>query len=262
MENINNIKSNTDISNTTDTSNTNPTNDNIVIAVMDRNEWTANTDIIVIVIPSQKKLVWIPRDLYSETINNRINKAFCKGRTDLLLKCVNAIGFNFNIEHCICLWPTSIEKFINKIGSIEVPVKTTRELKYPLHRHKPIEEGFKVITFNEPSEILTGDRFHEWIGARYAVKPKGLIGCDLDRIIRQQILIKELLNKNVDLNIIDGEIIKNIEDIKDIRGLNVETIQILKSIDSSWSISTIKHLDNKRINNKSVLIIKKLVGFN
>ena len=186
MENLNNVNPEID-------TNTTSTNDNIVIGVMDRNAWTANTDIIVIVIPSQKKLVWIPRDLYCETINNRINKAFCKGRSDLLIKCVNNIGFNFITSHCICLWPTAIEKFINKIDSIKVPVDITRELKYPLHRHKPIEDGFRVITFNKPSEILTGDRFHEWIGARYAVNPKSFIGCDLDRIIRQQILIKELL---------------------------------------------------------------------
>ncbi len=240
MENINNIND----------------GNNIVIAVMDRNEWTANTDIIVIVVPSQKKLIWIPRDFYCETINNRINRAFCKGRSSLLLKCINTIGFNFNIEHCVCLLPTAIEKFIKQIGSIEVPVEIKREFKYPLHRHKPIEEGFRVITFNEPSEILSGDRFHEWIGARYAVNPKGLIGSDFDRIFRQQILIKELLNKNVNLNIIDGEIIKNINDINDIRGLDTQIIQILKTIDNTWSSSTLQNLVNTRINNKIVLVVK------
>ncbi len=227
----------------------------ISIVVMDRNAWTANTDIIVIIIPNKKTLLWVPRDLYCELINNRINKAYCKGRAELFLKSINSYDFDFNVTNCVCLFPSAIEKYIDKIKSIEVPVNIKREFKYPLHRHKPIEEGFKIITFNEPSETLTGDRFHEWIGARYAVNPKGFIGTDFDRIYRQQILVKEILKKNID--IIDNNDIDYINNSQDIRGLDINVINILKTVDSTWSFNTIDKLVSKRINNKLVLVTKK-----
>ncbi len=230
----------------------------VCITVMDRNEWTANTDINVIVIPYNKTLLWIPRDLYCETINNRINKAYCKGREELYLKSINSLGFDFNVTNCVCLWPTAIERYIDKIKSLEVPVNVKREFKYPLHRHIPIEKGFKVITFDEPSEILTGDRFHEWIGARYAINPNGFIGSDFDRIYRQQVLVKELLINKFDFNIIDNDMDYDeyIKNIKDIRGLDINVINILKTVDSTWILKTVNNLVDERINNKIVLVIK------
>ena len=39
-------------------------NENIVISIMDRNSWSARTDVIVIINPMLKKLTWIPRDIY------------------------------------------------------------------------------------------------------------------------------------------------------------------------------------------------------
>jgi len=51
----------------------------IVILVMDRNLWNANTDIIVILNPMKKSLTWVPRDIYCDIIN----RAYAKGSSPL-----------------------------------------------------------------------------------------------------------------------------------------------------------------------------------
>jgi anionic cell wall polymer biosynthesis LytR-Cps2A-Psr (LCP) family protein len=231
--------------------------DNIVICVMDRNEYTDNTDIIIVVNPNLKQLMWVPRDIYSNIIKERINAAYREGEEELLLECLNDIGFD--IQHVICLLPNAIEQIFNYINTITVPVDTNRKLYYPLHRHKPIEEGKRIVEFNRPYEILSGDRFHEWIGARTGIKTQkyedtgyykhNLFGSDIDRIFRQQILIKQILLDNIDFN----DIYINTEFG---RGINIDTINILKTIDNSWTFDYIKNYKGETVNNQRVLVIQ------
>ena len=51
----------------------------VVVAILDRDGWTANTDVIVIADASKRRLTWVPRDLWSPMINDRINAAFTHG---------------------------------------------------------------------------------------------------------------------------------------------------------------------------------------
>ena len=99
---------------------------------MDRNFWTARTDIIVIVIVNEKDktLTWLPRDVYSEIIKDRINVAYRKGGGNLLVKCLQHV--DYAVTYCICLLPCFIDDIIEKITHIDVP------LYYPFHRYKPI----------------------------------------------------------------------------------------------------------------------------
>ena len=216
---------------------------------MDRNSWSARTDVIIIINPILKKITWIPRDIYIKLINTRINCAFSKGQHELLIKCLKEI--NINVKYSLCLLPDIIELFLNEINEIKINIPITREYYYPLNRLDEIEKGKKIISFNYPCEILSGERLHQWIGARYAVKPYGIIGTDLDRINRQQVLIKEILKNNLKFNI--NNLNKN-----NSSGLNDNIINIIKTINNTWM--TVSYLENiefkfKNINNEKVILL-------
>ncbi len=219
---------------------------NFVITIMDRNAWTNNTDIIIFVEPSKKTLTWIPRDIYIKDIDHRINAAYRLGRDELLFKSLKSI--NYDVSYNLCIQPYAIEDIFNQIGTITVPVEHDRKFKYPLHRHQPIENGHRIVEFNYPFEDLSGDRIHEWIGARYAVDKTSSYSSDLDRILRQQILIKEILKTKKE----------NIKSYKSeyIRGLNNNILEVLDTIDDTWTYTRIKNLLTATINKKMVLILK------
>jgi anionic cell wall polymer biosynthesis LytR-Cps2A-Psr (LCP) family protein len=222
----------------------------IFIGVMDRNHWKARTDIMIIIDQNNKTIEWIPRDLYSKTVNNRINTAYAfAGKQGI----INAFKeYNINISDTLLLLPKFFEEAINIIKKIKIPVKNDISFYYPLHRHRPIEEGKKKIIFKSPNEILIGDRFHEWIGARYEIPPSKNSWPDFDRIRRQKILLRQILKKNINFSSI---IKSNFCD-----GMNNNIINILKKIDNSWIIKEIKENDYKpiTINKMSVLMFKSL----
>jgi anionic cell wall polymer biosynthesis LytR-Cps2A-Psr (LCP) family protein len=223
-------------------------NKTIVFAVMDRNSWLQNTDIIILFNFKDRTIKWIPRDLYSPLLNYRINFAYAKGGEKLLLECLKEL--NIIADYVVCVLPKCFEENIKRIGSILVPVKNKMHYYYPLHRHSPIEKGRKIVKFSPPYEILFEDRFHEWIGSRYNITPINTIYPDFDRIERQQILLNELLKNNIK-NYVYSE--------KNTKGINNEVLFLLKTIDSSWKIEKLLSSDYicKRINKNSVLIKKK-----
>jgi hypothetical protein len=220
--------------------------DSIILGVMDRNSWNARTDILILINPEKKIIEWIPRDLYSSTINNRINMAYSKGQEELLLKCLNDL--NIFAKYCICVLPLCFDENIKKIDNIDVPVTNNMSFYYPLHRHEEIEKGKKIINFNPPFENLKDDRFHEWIGARYIINNVNVIPYpDFDRIRRQQILLKCLLN--IKYNFIYSE--------DNVKGINDEVLILLKKIDDTWIIKEIKESNYipQKIKGMSVLTI-------
>ncbi|AZO31160.1 MULTISPECIES: hypothetical protein [unclassified Mesorhizobium] len=40
----------------------------VVVAILERDNWTANTDVIVAVDVARRRLTWVPRDLWSPLI--------------------------------------------------------------------------------------------------------------------------------------------------------------------------------------------------
>jgi hypothetical protein len=204
----------------------------IVICVMDRNGFSENTDIIIIIDSIKKTIQWIPRDLFSKRVNFRINVAYTRTGPEGLKKCLKDI--HINVDECVCMLPLFIEEAIKIIDNINVPVKISEKFYYPLHRHKPIEEGKKIISFNIPSEILSGDRFHEWLGARSIIKEDGKNNYnyynypDFIRVSRQQILLKEIIKKKFNFT--------SIINSPNCRGINKNVINILNKIDNTWKI--------------------------
>ena len=251
----------------------------LVIGIMDRNHWTARTDVIVIANPKEKTLTWIPRDLYCESIKDRINTSYNKGMESLFLSCLKELGYN-NVKYCVCLLPEFCQECIQHISSIYVPLYKTLSFEYPLHRHKPIEDGKQIITFSEPGEYLSGDRIHEFIGARYPIlntnDKKKLFKeeinyneyCrktghpnyarhngfpDFNRIRRQQIFIKEWLKNKPNTKANPNYNLENI------RGLDETTISLLKQIDNSWVFNPISENDYKSVNIKGCLVLQKKI---
>ena len=69
------------------------------------------------------------------------------------------------------------------------------EFWYPLTPTSPIREAKKRIVFEPPIEKLSGERLHQWLGARRRIdKPSD----DRGRIVRQQELVAVALGEGID----------------------------------------------------------------
>ena len=79
---------------------------------------------------------------------------------------------------------------------VEVPVHKQLRFRYQFTPLAPIEDGWRWIEFNPPSERLRGERVHQWLQARFAPDPH--IAGDLRRIERQQALVRALLASGFD----------------------------------------------------------------
>ena len=221
----------------------------IILGVMDRNNWKATTDILIFIDSKKKIIKWIPRDLYSPLIKNRINKAYSIGGKKLLLECLtNLSELNISPKYCLCVLPLCFDLNIKKIDNINVPVEQKMKFYYPLHRFKEIEKGKRLIEFNPPFENLKNNRFHEWIGARYEVDNFTRFP-DFNRIRRQQILLKALLSRKYNF----------IYSKQHVQGMNIKVLKILKTINETWTIEPILDSDyqSKIINKMDVLVLNK-----
>ena len=49
------------------------------VAIMDRAGFGENADVIVVADPEAETLTWVPRDLWSERLGNRIARAYARG---------------------------------------------------------------------------------------------------------------------------------------------------------------------------------------
>lgn len=167
-----------------------------VVGVMDRDSWAARTDNIVVVEPRRRRLFWIPRDLWSDVVGDRINEAFGRGGHQLLVAAVRELGIA--AESSVVLLRSAVAQALNELR-VTVPVDRPMRFWYPLEPTRRLEDGAKLVGFDPPEETLAGERIHQWIGARRSAdKPLRLP--DLDRIERQQILVSRLLVEGYDFS--------------------------------------------------------------
>jgi len=177
-----------------------------VIGVMDRNSWTARTDVIVVVDTINEAVTWVPRDLYVTRIKNRINTAYQKGQHHLLIECLRDLGFH--ADHSICLLPEMTARALADV-EVTVPVKKRVAFVYPATPLTPIHISSKIIRFEAPSETLRGERIHQWLGARLS---KWWQGSDIDRIRRHPVFVKELMKTKFDFRkFLTGAVSDNME---------------------------------------------------
>ena len=170
-----------------------------VVAVMDRDGFDQCTDNIVVVDPRRRRLLWVPRDVGSEPLGDRINTAFRRGGHPALLSALAALGFH--VDHSVCLPRSMVEAVLADI-SVTVPVDRPLRFWYPTSPTSAIEDGRRPVDFDPPSERLEGERLHQWIGARYGRTSDGP-SSDLDRLRRQQVLLRTVLRRGLDLSVVD-----------------------------------------------------------
>jgi anionic cell wall polymer biosynthesis LytR-Cps2A-Psr (LCP) family protein len=213
-----------------------------VVGIMDRSSWRARTDNIVICDPTEKRLLWVPRDLWCGQLQNRINVAFARGGHHGL---VDALAqHDLLVHHSLCILRDAVER---ALAPVEVTVPVERELVYwyPLQREKPIEEGKKLVRFDPPAELLTGERLHQWIGARYS--PEGS-STDFDRIERQQVLLKCLMTQGFDF----GRVIHNPAWLS---VSSPEAFTELGQVDRTWRFETYAEVEPATIKGMRVLLV-------
>lgn len=216
-----------------------------VIAVMDRRGWSARTDNIVVVQPLRRRLLWVPRDLWCATIGNRVNTAFARGGHEGLLAAL--AEHRIVAGDTICVQREATERVLAG-AVVTVPVLRRLTFSYPLSPQSAIEDGSKLVVFDPPSEALSGERIHQWVGARTEPGPEG--GSDLHRIARQQVFLRCLLRQGFDFGTL-------LEDPKLIRVSSSGAISDLRRVQPTWRFVTLGRLVNARLDGKAVLVRRR-----
>jgi anionic cell wall polymer biosynthesis LytR-Cps2A-Psr (LCP) family protein len=213
-----------------------------VVAIMDRADWSANTDNLVVVQPSRRTLLWVPRDLWSVTIGDRVNTAFALGGHRSLIAVLAEHGIR--VDHSICVRRDATERALSDLV-VAVPVPRLLTFWYPLSPQAAIEDGRKLISFVPPSETLSGERLHQWIGAR--MEPRRAGGSDFSRISRQQVLLRALLSHGFDFRTV-------LADPESVRVSNALAIAEAGRVRPDWHFRVMSNVENTRIDGKAVMV--------
>lgn len=204
---------------------------------MDEDNWTSCTDVLVVVDAGKRQFTWVPRDLWSSLIDLRINRAFSRGQ---LLPAL--FGLGFPCESAICLRRGATVAWLANVD-VDVPVPRPLDFWYPLEPMRPIEEGRKQVSFRPPRERLTGERLHQWVGARYSVTGRS---SDLYRCGRQGVLLRELLRQKADFTTLLSD-----PDLYRIEG--ADPLPILAQVDATWTMRVFDRVHNRTIRGAIVL---------
>jgi anionic cell wall polymer biosynthesis LytR-Cps2A-Psr (LCP) family protein len=208
-----------------------------VVAVMDGPSFGHNTDVIVVVSPRERTLTWVPRDLWSERLSARINKAYAHGGHEALVRALTEQGIE--AEHSICVRPDGIRPALEGV-SVSMPIRRAEEFDY---------EG-EWVRFEPPIEELTGERIHQWIGARKrrVPAPPGWLP-DLDRIRRQQELVAVMLGEGLDFS-------RFVAPGLPVRVSGDEALEDVAQVEWDWVFLTIADVEPAEIDGQQVLIRK------
>lgn len=211
---------------------------NVVVAVMDRDGFDADTDVIVVVRPATRSLLWVPRDLWCTVLGDRVNSAYRRGGASTLRAALGEHGID--VDGVLCLSRSATERALRDVRVI-VPVPERLEFDYPLTPTARIEDGAKRVTFDPPMAVLAGERLHQWIGARG--------GSDLHRLSRQAVLTWRLLDQGFDFA---GAVDVAADaawwpDEAPVRAT-------LATIDAGWSTGILRGLEPAVIDGKQVLL--------
>jgi hypothetical protein len=212
-----------------------------VVTVMDRDGWDANTDVIVLVEPARRRLLWIPRDTWCPHLGDRVNAAFKRGGHRQLIPALAELGLR--ADHSVCLARPAIRQALRD-ASVRVPVARPLVLRYPLAPEQRIEDGEKLVRFDPPVETLEGERVHQWIGARFEA---GRPSSDLDRIARQQVFVRALLELRFDFA-------RAVADPDWVSTSGPTALDELRAVDPSWRFGTLTRLRPATIAGKAVLV--------
>lgn len=169
-----------------------------VVSVMDREGFDQRTDNIVVVQPRHRRLLWVPRDVWCETLGDRINAAFKVGGHEGLVEGLRSLGIE--VDHSLCVPRAAVEAALAD-ASVIVPVTEPLRFWYPLSPLTRVQDGRKPVDFDPPHEVLEGERIHQWLGSRHGRDPS-VRATDLGRIERQQVFVRALLRQGFDFGMV------------------------------------------------------------
>jgi hypothetical protein len=212
----------------------------VAIGVLDRDAVGANTDNLAVVDPTKETITWVPRDLWSPVVGDRINRAWAVGGVDLLRRALAEAGHD--VDDAIVLARRTVADYLDSIEAV-VPVDRPMAFLYPRAPDEPIEAGATLVRFEPPDERLAGTRLHQWVGAR--LTPSG-DGSDLDRIRRQQVLLRVLLDTGADL----GRVLLGTGDVAP------RSRAALAEVGPHWRFDVHDDLVPARIGGKEVLVAR------
>jgi hypothetical protein len=214
-----------------------------VVSIMDRDNWSERTDNIAVVEPHKKRILFIPRDLWCDTLQNRINTAFRTGGHELLLACLNE--HKIQVDSSICLRRAATIDGLKDI-QIYVPIRKVMKFWYPLYPTRPIEDGRKSIVFTPPGELLSGERIHQWMGARYTIDEGN---SDIRRLDRHITLLHSLLEQNFDFT----RLVANEEHFST---YGSSVFEDLRQVRAGWKLEVLEPVEHKKIGKRLVVIRK------
>lgn len=218
----------------------------VVVSVQDQDR---NTDNIILVNTKERTLTWIPRDLFSVRLLNRINVAFIRGGHELLLKTLKSLGYPADYSICI---PNLTMRSVLKNCKVVVPVDTFMQYYYPATPFQPLEEGGKIISFSPPEETLEGERIHQFLGARTRVTAKEYTDLpDFERIKRQMVFVKQLLKDKFNFEALLTYPIEI---------SNPDALNVIAQVTAEYQMVLYNSVKQIKINTRDVLIPKKLLS--
>jgi anionic cell wall polymer biosynthesis LytR-Cps2A-Psr (LCP) family protein len=221
--------------------------DATVVGIMDRDNWTANTDNIVIVDSRRRSLLWVPRDLWSPVVGDRINAAYSRGGHEAFQSALRELGLP--VSASIVFLRSAVERALADLR-ITVPVTRTRRYWYPATPTSRIQDGAKLVVFEAPQETLEGERIHQWIGARRSADKPAPRLPDLDRIERQQILARRLLQERFAFS-------RVVEDPTLVSLSAPDALERVASVRADWTMRTLSDVEPVTIEEKHVLIRRR-----
>lgn len=220
-----------------------------VVALMDGPGWGENTDNIVVAQPRRRRLVWVPRDLWSEGFGMRVNGVYATAGAAGLLEALRTLGVR--ARHVVCAQREAAEVLLSDV-LVEVPVPEPLRFWYPLSPSARLEEGRKEIRFDPPAERLAGERVHQWLGARTAVD--GYRGGDLDRIVRQHAFVAALLTRGFS----PGSLLEQRPEL--FRISSDRAMADLARVTSEWAMTTHGPLLPLTIEGRKVMMRRRVGG--
>lgn len=214
-----------------------------VVSIMDKDSWDARTDNIAVIEPGRRRILWVPRDLWCPALDNRINRAFAIGGHELLIACLREHGIQAESSICIRRGATIMALESERVW---VPVERTIKFWYPLQPTRLIEEGRKVVEFHSPGELLSGERIHQWLGARSSLDGDE---SDLHRMERHKIFVRSLFAGNFDFT-------KLLSDPERISIHGTGALENLRQVKAVWKQKTLCPLVHAQVR-EMLVVVKK-----
>lgn len=212
-----------------------------VVVIMDRPGFGENTDVIVVVDPGREALTWVPRDLWSERLGDRVSHAYAHGGHEALADSLDEHGIA--VQRTLCVGREAVEAGVEDL-TVLMPVRERMEFWYPLTPTSDIKQGRKRIAFEPPIEKLSGERLHQWLGARRRIDRPG---DDRGRIERQQQIVAVALGDSVDFR-------RFLRRPEALLGADPEALGELAQVRPPWRFETFGPLLPERIDGKLVLV--------